>query len=373
MLRPMLDGPVATIDLEALAFNLARVRAAAPSAGLLVAIKANAYGHGAETVAPFLEARGVSWFGVATPTEAFALRDAGVAAGILLFSPVHDATLLQRLVDAGVSLTVTDLGSLDALRAAKVPGTARVHLKVDTGMGRLGRPWQETLGLARFIGRMRDAQLEGVWTHFARSDEADAAPTDAQLEAFDAALDALSADGIEPGLRHAANSAAIFLYPRSHYDLVRPGIALYGFHSSDVVAARVKDLRPVMRLEAPVTFVKRVAAGDTVSYGGQWRSHGATTIATVRVGYADGYPRQLSGRGWASLHGVTVPVAGRVCMDQLMLDAGDLDVSPGDTVTLWGGRGPDPEELARAALSISYELFTRLSHRVERRYEGNDA
>ncbi len=365
----MLEGPVATIDLHALSHNLERIRTAAPGANLLAAVKANAYGHGAAAISRHLEILGVAWFGVATPPEALALRDAGVTGGILVFSPVRDRSQLRTLVEAGISLTITDEDAVQTLRAARVPDIARVHLKVDTGMGRLGRPWRDAATLARAIDRDTNMVLQGVWTHFASADEASREYTLAQIEAFELALKSLRQDGIEPGLRHAANSAAIFTYPQAHYDLVRPGIAMYGFHSSDVLGAREPNLKVVMRLEAPVTFVKRVAPGQRVSYGGEWSSPTSTTIATVRIGYADGYPRQLSGRGWVRLLNATMPVAGRVCMDQIMVNAGDLEVRAGDTVTLWGPLGPDTEELARAAGTISYELFTRLSDRVERRYE----
>lgn len=370
MLLPMLNGPVATVDLAALGHNLASIRAAARGAPVMAAIKADGYGHGAVAVARALVDQGVRWFGVATPEEAITLREAGVTGGILVFSPVHHGHSLRRLVAAGVSLTVPDEEALRSLQAAQTQGTAHVHLKVDTGMGRLGRPWQEAPSLARAIEGTDGVELEGVWTHFARSDERDPDATDRQLEAFEAALGALRRDGIEAGIRHASNSAAIFLHPAARYDMVRPGIALYGYHASDVVEAAAPRLAPVMRLDAPVTFVKRVEAGTAISYDGQWRAAAPTTVATVRFGYADGYPRQLSGKGWASVNGATVRLAGRVCMDQMMFDVGELEVLPGDVVTLFGGPGPDAEALARAAGTISYELFTRITGRVTRRYRS---
>ncbi|MEJ2289445.1 MAG: alanine racemase [Deinococcales bacterium] len=245
-----------------------------------------------------------------------------------------------------------------------------MHLKVDTGMGRLGVPWPRAADLARAADAAPEVALEGVWTHLARADEPGRAPTLAQLERFEQLLAALRHDGIEPRWRHVANSAGVIAFPEAHYDLVRPGIALYGYHSGDAVAALEPELRPVMRLQAPVTFVKRVAAGTPVSYGGTWAADRDTIIATVRAGYADGYPRLLSSRGTAALHGRQVSVAGRVCMDQLMLDAGDLDVRPGDAVTLWGPPGPGAETLARSIGTIAYELLTRVSPRVPRRYTG---
>ncbi len=373
MLTDMLSGPVATIDLAALEHNLERVRAHLPGrTAVLAAVKADAYGHGAVPVARHLEGRGVAWFGVATPEEALALRDGGVTSRILVFGPVHHRGALARLLDAGVALTVADEDSLEALRAARAGVIARVHLKVDSGMGRLGLPWRRAAELARRVDGDAGMVLEGVWTHFARSDEASRDATEAQIDAFGRALAALARDGITPALRHAANSAAVFAYPDAHLDLVRPGIALYGYHSSDVVAALEPGLRPAMRLQAPVTFVKRVPAGTPVSYGGQWRAERDTTVATLRIGYGDGYPRRLSGQGTVHLLGATLPVAGRVCMDQIMVDAGDLEVRPGDVATVWGPPAPDAEILGRRAGTVAYELLTRVSPRVARRYLGQE-
>ncbi|MEJ2668090.1 MAG: alanine racemase [Deinococcales bacterium] len=367
----MSDGPVATIDLHALEHNLARLASRlAPGTAVLAAVKADAYGHGAIEVARRLQARGVTWFGVATAQEALALRDAGISADILLFIPVYDAPTLVRLAAADVALPLADGAALEALEKAAAPRPLRVHLKVDTGMGRMGLPWPQAADLARSAARTPGIDLEGVWTHLARADEPGRAPTMAQLERFEKLLDALAKDGIEPRLRHAANSAGVFAFPEAHYDLVRPGIGLYGYHSGEAIAALEPGLQPVMRLQAPVSFVKRVAEGTPLSYGGTWAATRDATIATVRIGYADGYPRLLSNRGVAALHGQLLPVAGRVCMDQLMLDAGDLDVRPGDTVTLWGGEGVDTDRLARSFGSIAYELLTRVTARVPRQYVG---
>ena len=364
-----IDGPVATIDLGALEHNLGRLRSRLqPTTGVLAAVKADGYGHGAVRVARRLVAAGVRWFGVATAAEALALRSAGIDADILLFGPLHDPATLRQLIHADVALTLVDETGLAALRAAGGERGVRVHLKVDTGMGRLGLPFAGAAELARAADAAPEVELEGVWTHLARADEPGRAPTLAQLERFDRLLHALREDGIEPRWRHAANSAGLIAFPEAHYDLVRPGIALYGYPSSDAVAALEHELRPVMRLEAPVTFAKRVSAGTPVSYGGTWAADRETTIATVRAGYADGYPRLLSSKGVATLRGHRVEVVGRVCMDQLMVDAGDLDVRPGDSVTLWGPPGPGAEALARSIGTIAYELLTRVSSRVSRRY-----
>ncbi len=358
--------PTATVSLDALRHNVARVRShLQPETQLLAAVKANAYGHGAVRVARHFAACGVTHFGVATAGEALELRAGGVTRPILIFSPVYQN--IPELVDYGVSLTVADTHSLDA---AKVSGVrAKVHLKVDTGMGRLGLGWREAVELAKHVDAAENLVLEGVWTHFAASDDDDRTFTLAQLEAFTLFLEGLREHGIDPGLVHAANSAGIFAYPEAHFDLVRPGIALYGYHSSEVVAALEKDLQPALTLTAPVTFVKRVKAGTPVSYSGLWRAPRDTTVATVRVGYADGYPRLLTNKGEVGFKGELKPVAGRVCMDQTMVDVGDAEVEVGDRVTLFGPGGLDAETLAGRVGTISYDLLVSLSSRVERVYE----
>ena len=207
MLDPMLPGPVATVDLDALGHNLERVRGyLAPGTRVLAAVKANAYGHGAVPVARQLERLGVAHFGVATPQEALELREGGVEGTVLCFSPVLERSLVRRLAEANVALTVADHASLDALRAADAPEVLRLHLKVDTGMGRLGLEWADAAGLAVAVERETRMALAGVWTHFARSDEADRSATLEQIEAFEAFLEALRRHGITPPLRHAANS-----------------------------------------------------------------------------------------------------------------------------------------------------------------------
>lgn len=362
------DGmATAAVSYGALEHNLKLVRRRlAEGVGVLAAVKANAYGHGSVPVARRLEQLGVSWFGVATAEEALELRGAGVGGRILVFSPVYAS--IRELVDYDVALTVTDEAALAAVLAAKPSKPARLHVKVDTGMGRLGLAWPGALELARKVAKAPGMVLEGVWTHFAASDDEDPSFTQRQHEAFQSLLAALRKDGIEPLLAHCANSAAIFAHPDTQHDLVRPGIALYGYHSSPFIAGLEPGLRPVLTLSAPVTFVKRVEAGSYVSYSRLWQAPRDTTIATVRIGYADGYPRLLTGKGTVLLHGQERPIAGRVCMDQVMVDAGELSVAVGDRVTLFGPGPLDAETLAARIGTISYELLTSLAPRVERVY-----
>lgn len=362
--------PTATIDLSAISHNVSRLkRHLSPGTQMLAALKADAYGHGAGEVGKHLETLGVGWFGLATPEEALALREAGVRASLLLFSPFYER--LEEPVEQDVALTVVDEGSLEAVqRAAQKAGRdARVHLKIDTGMGRLGRGWREAVPLALTADRMRGVRLEGVWTHFSCADEADTEFTGCQIDAFGGFLSALERHGVEVLLRHAANSSALIKYPESHFDMVRPGIALYGYSSSDHIESLEPHLKPAMTLTAPVTFVKRIKAGTPISYGANWTAPEDTRVATVRIGYADGYPRSLGNLSRVRIGNSLRPVVGRVCMDQLMVDVGGLEVQRGDRVTLFGPDGPTAEEVGRLCGTISYEILVGLGVRVTRAHQ----
>ncbi len=358
--------PQALINLQTLLHNISVIRShLQPTTDTLVAIKANAYGHGAARAGQHLESIGVNWFGVATANEALELRKS-VNSNILIFSPVYKN--ITELVDYGVALTVADEHSLAVIQQADLEKPAKVHLKVDTGMGRLGLPWQEAAALARKVAVSKKMELEGVWTHFAASDDEARAFTLEQLENFQNFLAAIKREGIEPKLVHAANSAATLAFPEAHFDLVRPGIAVYGYHSSPVTQKLESRLTPVMTLTAPITFIKKVKAGTSISYSRMWTAPKDTTIATVRIGYADGYPRLLTNKAEVWLHNQLRPVAGRVCMDQIMVDVGDVAVNIGDRVTLFGPEGIDAETLGNRYGTISYDVLTGIAPRVERVY-----
>lgn len=362
--------PQAAVSLSALAHNLSALRTRLRAGTeVLAAVKANAYGHGAVPTAKHLEMLGVGWFGVATAAEALELRRGGVGGRILIFTPVYEG--LEPLLAEDIALSVVDARSAEAVAAAaRSGGRARVHLKVDTGMGRLGGGTDETRRTAVQLARTPGVELEGLWTHFACADEPGRGYTETQLARFDEAVTALVGAGIEVPLKHTANSAATLAYPESHFELVRPGIALYGYHSSPHSAALAPELTPIMTLTAPVTFVKRVARGESLSYGALWTAPKDTTVATVRFGYADGYPRVLSTRAAAQvkLHGQRCPIVGRVCMDQLLVNVGEPGAEVGDRALLFGPEGPTAEELGEAAGTISYELLVRLGARVARRF-----
>lgn len=368
----MRESPVAHVDLAVLDDNYRIVREhVAPGVATMAMVKADGYGHGLEAVAKRLAAAGSEWFGVASPGEALALRAAGVRANVLLLSPIMDPGLVTRLCDLDVALVATDEASVERYQAADLPKPLRLHVKVDTGMGRLGLPPAAAAGVAEAVARAPGLELEALWTHFSDSDGPERGTTVRQIECFIEALDAAAARGLRVPLRHACNSAGILAYPEAHFDVVRPGILLYGYAPSAEFAAAEPRVRPSMRLSAPVTFVKRVPAGTSVSYGQLWTAAADATLATVRIGYADGYPRMLTGKAWASLNGARCPIVGRVCMDQLIVDASAAaGVAPGDRVTLWGGDGPSADELASQLGTVAYEFITRVMPRVEREYLG---
>lgn len=373
-------APRATVDLDAIVRNARFLRSKVPaSTGLLAAVKANAYGHGLVPVARALEADGVAWFGVATADEASTLRRAGIRGRILMFGPLRGDALARALA-ADADLTVCDEADLDAIDGACTDAThgdvarspARVHLKIDTGMARLGRPPDDVVRIADRIAAS-GPRFEAVWTHFARADEPSSDATRRQLERFHHALGALERAGHAPAMRHAANSAAILAHPDAHFDLVRPGIALYGYPPGPELTEVSDGLEPALTLDAPVVFVKRVAAGEPVSYGHRWSAPSDTTVATVRIGYADGYPRALTNLGHAQVNGRRARVVGTVCMDQVLLDLSDSAVAVGDRAVMLSARGARADELAARIGTIPYELLVRLSDRVERSYVGANA
>jgi alanine racemase len=357
---------VAEVDLEALRHN---VRALKPStAELMAVVKADGYGHGDIPVARAALEAGATWLGVALVEEGLRLRGAGIDAPILLLSEAPPGSEGDA-ASAGLTPTCYTDEGLRALAAAS-PASG-VHVKVDTGMHRVGLLPERA---ASFCAAVREAglELEGVWTHFARSEELDDPTTDEQLKRYEEVLGALEAAGHRPRYRHAANSGAAIARPESHFDLVRVGIAMYGILPGAELADAV-HLRPAMSLRSRVSMVKQLPAGEAISYGHRYRLERESTIATVPIGYADGYRRGLSNVGRVLIGGRRRPMAGTVTMDQLMVDCGDDPVRPGDEVVLIGRQGDEEiraEEMARWAGTIGYEVVTSVSARVPRVYRG---
>ncbi len=354
------------VDLDAVRHNVGVLTP--PSAEVMAVVKANAYGHGAVPVARAALAAGATWCGVALVEEGLGLRAAGIEAPILVlseFPPGAEAVALAH------RLTPSLYSHEGLARLAPVArGPVGVHVKVDTGMHRVG-VWPPE-DLVPYLRTVTEAGLrvEGIWTHLAKSED-DVETTRIQLARFDAALAAADAAGFAPTLRHAANSGGVLRHPEAAYDLVRPGIALFGIAPDPGVEA---DLRPALTWRSSVAFARRLAKGERLSYGHRYELAGDAMVATVPVGYADGYPRTLSSKADVLIRGQRCRVAGNVTMDQLLVDCGDLDVRSGDEVVLLGSQG-DHEvtawELAGLADTIAYEIVTRIGQRVPRVYQGD--
>jgi alanine racemase len=337
----------------------------------MAVVKANGYGHGASEVARAAIDGGATWCGVALVEEGLELRSAGIETPILVlseFPPGSEAVALAH------RLTPT-LYSLDGVArlAEAARGPVGVHVKVDTGMHRVG-VWPPDLLVAFLEEVARDGlEVEGIWTHLARSDE-DAATTATQLARFGDALDQAKAAGFEPAYRHAANSAAVIRHPEASFDIVRPGIALYGVPPLPAVGEDL-GLEPAMSWHSRVAFARHLEAGERLSYGHRYELARGATVATVPVGYADGYPRAASSRAEVLVNGRRCRVAGNITMDQLIVDCADLDVGAGDPVVLLGadaGDSIDAWELAAHADTIAYEIVSRVGDRVPRRFVGGE-
>lgn len=372
----------AAIDLDAVRANVRTLRARAPRAELMAVVKADAYGHGAVRCARAAREAGAGWLGTATPQEALALRAAGDRGRLLcwLWTPGGP---WREAIEADIDVSASGRWALDEIvAAARACGrTARVQLKADTGLGRNGcqpADWPDLVAAARAAEAEGALRVTGVWSHFACADEPGHPANAAQLDAFREALAVAERAGLDPEVRHHANSPATLTLPESHFDLVRPGVSVYGLSPSPQVGVAADlGLRPAMTLSASLALVKEVPASHGVSYGHAYRTPGHTTLALVPLGYADGVPRHVSGRG-PSQPGAPVlvagkwrTVAGRVAMDQFVVDLGGDPARAGDEAVLFGpgDRGePTAEDWARAAGTISYEIVTRISARVPKVY-----
>jgi alanine racemase len=358
----------AEVELEAIRTNVRRLKPR--GAELMAVVKANAYGHGDVAVARAALEAGATWLGVALVEEGLGLRSSGIDASVLVLSELPPGSERAAL-DARLTPAVYTEGGLARLLAASPAPGLGVHVKIDTGMHRAG-VWPPE-DAASFAGRVASAglEIEGLWTHLARSEE-DAESTRTQLDRFHSAAEAVRTAGMTPRYLHAANSAATILYPESHFDLVRPGIALYGIEPAPEVG-RELGLRAALTWRSSVATVKRLPEGERVSYGHRYRLDRDSWIATVPVGYADGYPRLASSRADVLIRGRRCRVAGSVTMDHLIVDCGELETEPGDDVVLIGSQRGDTvaaAELAGHAGTIAYEIVARIGERVPREHRG---
>lgn len=363
----------ATIDLAALARNVERVRSRLhPGCMVLAAVKGDAYGHGAVRCATVLEAAGVEWFGVALVEEGIELRESGIQANILCLGGAGPMGAAAA-VEYGLTPLISDLGEAERLNdaAAAVRGDVNVHVKVDTGMGRLGVPLHHWPLFLDRIADMSRVRIQGVASHFSESEHpAGSVRTLEQARRFNEALETARRRGVAPPIRHIANSGAILQHPDQALDMVRPGLLLYGYDPG-FPDPRL-PVEPVMSLTTQVLVVRDLPVGVGVSYGGNFVTTRPSRIATLPVGYADGYSRAMSGRAQVLVHGVRAPVLGRICMDMCMVDVTDIPerVQVGDTVTLVGSDGNSSisaYDLAKWADTIPYEILTGFSRRVPRR------
>ncbi|MHA0034594.1 alanine racemase [Deinococcus sp. PESE-13] len=349
----MLPRAVAHISAAALDHNLSAL-ARRSGTRLLLPVKADAYGHGMELVGRLAAAHPDVWgLAVATPQEAETLARLDLGKPLLLLTPPAPEEL-GALADLGVRLPVSTLAEVDAL-----PAHAQAHLKVDTGMNRLGARPADAVAVGRALAER--GQLEGVYTHFATADEPDLSFALTQLVRFRSVLDALP-----PVLAHCANGGGVLSFgPIEGMSLARPGLAAYGYVPEHL--RHVCALRPVMMVRARVNQLHTAYPGETVSYGALWRAERETEVAVVGMGYADGYPRNATGRAAVLIGGERRPVLGRICMDQMMVDVTGLDVGVGDWAELWGEGDLSVTDVARWGDTIEYEVLTGLGGRVERR------
>lgn len=370
------------VDLAAIRANV-EFLCRSTTAEVMAVVKADGYGHGLLPAARAALAGGATWLGVAQLDEALALRAAGITAPTLawLWAPDEEPAVRAALA-ADVDVSVSAGWALDAVLRTRAAGPpARIHLKIDTGLARNGAvaaDWPALLAAAARAEAAGEVEVIGIWSHFVYADEPGHPTITAQIEAFERAVDVARAAGVVPRLRHLANSAATLTRPDAHYDLVRPGVAVYGLNPVPSVPA--PELVPAMTLRSHVALAKDVPAGQGVSYGHQYTTAVATSLALVPLGYADGIPRRAGNVGPVQVAGRRAKISGRVCMDQFVVDlhpdgpagpAGAGPVSAGAEVVLFGpGTGGEPtaQDWADAVDTIHYEIVTRIGARVPRRY-----
>jgi alanine racemase len=370
---PKLTRPtVAEIDLKALAGNLKGIRRrVGKNVRVMGVVKANAYGHGIVEVAKYLEKHQIDYLGVANGEEGVVLREAGVVA------PIHVFTLPSKLQaplypQHSLEPTVCTQHEASVLnrQGERARKTIPIHLKIDTGMNRIGVEPGGLKKLLKFVAKLRRLEIKGVYTHFAMADVRDKSFSRQQLAEFHVGLEILRKEGVTPDVIHCAGSAGILDLPESYFSMVRPGIMLYGYYPSAETSESVA-LKSVLTLKSQVSLVKWVSPGESVSYGRRYIADRKTKIATLPIGYADGYMRTLTGRSSVLIGGKRFPTAGTICMDQLMVDVGSEDIAVGDEAILIGHQRREQIgawDLARTVGTIPYEICTNISSRVPRIY-----
>lgn len=367
----------AEVDLDAIWENMVHMKEnIAEKTKILAVIKTDGYGHGGVPIAKMLEQLDFMFgYAAATYEEAHVLREAGVKKPILILGYTFPYCY-EELIREEIRPAVYRRDTVEELvaAAAKVGQKAKVHIKVDTGMGRIGiTPDEEGLEFVRFLMGHPELEVEGIFTHFAKSDEADKTSANHQLELFQNFIDRIQTElGLTIPVKHCANSAAILEMPQANMDMVRAGITTYGLYPSEEVSKDIVPLRAAMSLYSHIVYCKTIHAGQSVSYGGLFTAQKDTRVATIPVGYGDGYPRSLSGKGYVLIRGKKAPILGRVCMDQFMVDISEIPgVMEGDKVTLLGVDGTEritAEELGELSGRFNYEFVCDLGKRIPRVY-----
>ncbi len=368
----------AEVNLDAIESNLKNIRALTrPEAKIMAVVKADAYGHGFLQVVKTLLKNGADALGVAVIDEAKQLRSRGIDVPILILGNTHPG-LAEDLIDFDVMPTVFtyELARAVSDAAVKKNKDAKIHIKIDTGMSRIGYVYNggdmsAIAGEIARIAKLPNLEIDGIFTHFPCADEESCTETQTQFERFMALCDCLEAQGIHIPVKHACNSAALVCYPHMHLDMVRPGVILYGMHPADVTKDKI-TLEPAMSLKARVTMVKEVDADVGVSYGKKFVTSAPTKVATIPIGYADGYSRTLTGKAGVLYEGKILPVIGRICMDQCMIDATSVNnISVDDIVTVMGrnlNHALSADDLAKYMGTINYEVVCIIGKRIPRVY-----
>lgn len=364
----------AEVDLDRLAHNMREIRKAAKSKDIIAVIKADGYGHGALDIAPVLLENGATRIAVAVLNEAVELRRGGLECPIMIlgFTPPSLIDLILRY-DIEQTVYSYELAHELSVLARKKNKVAKIHIAVDTGMGRIGfLPNEESVEEVYKISKLPNIVIEGLFSHFSSADEKNKEYTSMQFEKYNWFYNRLKEKGININIRHIANSAAIIDLPETHYEAVRPGIILYGYYPSNEVYKEKIDLKPVMSLKTNIVHIKKVPPGEYISYGRKYQTNRESVIATLPVGYADGYTRLLYNKAKVIVNGKLVPVIGRICMDQCMIDVTEIeDVKVGDEVILMGEQSNikfTADDIAELLGTINYEVTCMISKRVPRVY-----
>lgn len=357
------------IDLNALAYNVRQIKSIlSPRTALMAVVKADGYGHGAVVVAQTAIENGATWLAVATLAEGIELRQAEINVPILLLGAINSTEEINEIAKWQLQATICNPQQA-LIFSNSLQTSLPVHLKLDTGMSRLGTNWQEALEFVSLVHQLPNLEIAGIYSHFATADERDPTIMNLQHQRFESAIAKIKAQGIMPNLLHIANSAATLQDPVFHYDLVRVGLAIYGLYPASHLQEKV-DLKPVLQVKARVTQVKKISQGTGVSYGYKYICDRDTAIAVVGIGYADGVSRKLSNRLQAIIRGELVRQIGAITMDQMILDVSRIDnLQPGEIVTLLGQEGEHNitvDDWANILDTISWEIICGFKHRLPR-------